>query len=162
LGSAQSAFTSICKTLGIPEIIEDPRFLNNRLRIKNVEALDQAIQSAVSQFDLDDLLAQAAKNSSTMSPVNDVEQIFADPHIQARQNITQLFDSELKSNVRMQGVVGKLSESPGHIRHPGPRLGADNHAVLVEQLGYTLTQLAHEGINTDHALNNPEGTDAIS
>ncbi len=161
-GSAQSAFTSICKTLGIPEIIEDPRFLNNRLRIKNVEALDQAIQSAVSQFDLDDLLAQAAKNSSTMSPVNDVEQIFADPHIQARQNITQLFDSELKSNVRMQGVVGKLSESPGHIRHPGPRLGADNHAVLVEQLGYTLTQLAHEGINTDHVLNNPGGPDAIS
>ena len=161
-GSAQSAFTSICKTLGIPEIIEDPRFLNNRLRIKNVEALDQAIQSAVQQFDLDDLLAQAAKNSSTMSPVNDVEQIFADPHIQARQNITQLFDSELKSNVRMQGVVGKLSESPGHIRHPGPRLGADNHAVLVEQLGYTLTQLAHEGINTDHVLNNPGGTDAIS
>jgi crotonobetainyl-CoA:carnitine CoA-transferase CaiB-like acyl-CoA transferase len=161
-GSAQSAFTSICKTLGIPEIIEDPRFLDNRLRIKNVEALDQAIQSAVQQFDLDDLLAQAAKNSSTMSPVNDVEQIFADPHIQARQNITQLFDSELQSNVRMQGVVGKLSESPGHIRHPGPRLGADNHAVLVEQLGYTLTQLAHEGINTNHTLNDPEGTDAIS
>jgi len=161
-GSAQSAFTSICKTLGIPKIIEDPRFLDNRLRIKNVEALDQAIQSAVQQFDLDDLLAQAAKNSSTMSPVNDVEQIFADPHIQARQNITQLFDSELQSNVRMQGVVGKLSESPGHIRHPGPRLGADNHAVLVEQLGYTLTQLAHEGINTNHTLNDPEGTDAIS
>jgi formyl-CoA transferase len=161
-GSAQSAFTSICKTLGIPEIIEDPRFLNNRLRIKNVEALDQAIQSAVSQFDLDDLLAQAAKNSSTMSPVNDVEQIFADPHIQARQNITQLFDSELKSNVRMQGVVGKLSESPGHIRHPGPRLGADNHAVLVEQLGYTLTQLAHEGINANQTPNDPKGTNAIS
>jgi formyl-CoA transferase len=161
-GSAQSAFTSICITLGIPEIIEDTRFLNNRLRIKNVEALDQAIQSAVSQFDLADLLAQAAKNNSTMSPVNDVEQIFSDPHIQARENITQLFDSELKSNVRMQGVVGKLSESPGHIRHPGPRLGADNHAVLVEQLGYTLTQLAHEGINTNHTLNDAEGTDAIS
>ena len=161
-GSAQSAFTSICKTLGIAEIIEDPRFLNNRLRIKNVEALDQAIQSAVEQFDLTDLLAQAAKNNSTMSPVNDVEQIFADPHIQARQNITQLFDSELKSNVRMQGVVGKLSESPGHIRHPGPRLGADNHAVLVEQLGYSLTQLAHEGIDTDHTINDPKGTDAIS
>lgn len=161
-GSAQSAFMSICKTLGIPEIIEDPRFLNNRLRIKNVEALDQAIQSAVEQFDLADLLAQAAKNNSTMSPVNDVEQIFADPHIQARQNITQLFDSELKSNVRMQGVVGKLSESPGHIRHPGPRLGADNHAVLVEQLGYSLSQLAHEGINTDHTINDPKGTDAIS
>jgi formyl-CoA transferase len=161
-GSAQSAFTSICKTLGIAEIIEDPRFLNNRLRIKNVEALDQAIQAAVEQFDLDDLLAQAAKNSSTMSPVNDVEQIFADPHIQARQNITQLFDSELKSNVRMQGVVGKLSESPGHIRHPGPRLGADNHAVLVEQLGYTLTQLAQEGINANQTPNDPKGTNAIS
>ena len=97
-----------------------------------------------------------------MSPVNDVEQIFGDPHIQARENITQLFDSELKSNVRMQGVVGKLSESPGHIRHPGPRLGADNHAVLVEQLGYSLSQLAHEGINTDHTINDPKGTNAIS
>ena len=62
----------------------------------------------------------------------------------------------------MQGVVGKLSESPGHIRHSGPRLVADNHAVLVEQLGYSLSQLAHEGINIDHTINDPKGTDAIS
>ncbi|PHY06775.1 MAG: CoA transferase [Alcaligenaceae bacterium] len=148
-GSAQSAFMLICKTLEIESLIKDPRFLNNRLRIQNVESLDQAIQAAVEQLDLADLLERAAKENSTMSPVNDVEQIFNDPHIQARENIGTFFDSELNSNVRMQNVVGKLSESPGHIHHPGPKLGADNHEVLIEKLGYTLSQLEREGIVVD-------------
>ena len=151
-GSAQSAFVSICRTLGIPDLVNDPRFADNRLRIRNVDALDEAIQHAVGQFNLADLLQRSADNQSTMSPVNDVAQIFADPHIQSRENICSVFDDELDTHVRMQNVVGKLSETPGVVRHPGPRLGQSNKEILVDRLGYTREDLARAGI----AIPDPE------
>ena len=154
-GSAQSAFKSICLTLEIPHIVDDPGFANNRQRIKNVDALDQEIQAAVQNFDLADLLARSAKNNSTMSPVNDVEQIFEDPHVQSRENICSVYDAELETNLRMQNVVGKLSESPGVIRHPGPRLGEHNREILIDRLGYTPEQVKLAGIEFETNLNKP-------
>jgi crotonobetainyl-CoA:carnitine CoA-transferase CaiB-like acyl-CoA transferase len=148
-GSAQSAFINICETLGIPDLVQDPRFSDNRQRLRNVQALDDAIQAAVSRFDLAELLARSAARRCTMSPVNDVAQIMADPHIRSRENIRAVFDEELGCELRMQDVVGKLSESPGTIRHPGPRLGEHNREVLVERLGYSEATLAEAGITLD-------------
>ena len=44
-----------------------------------------------------------------MAPVNDISQIFADAHFQARENITAVDDAELGGPLRMQNVAGKLS-----------------------------------------------------
>jgi crotonobetainyl-CoA:carnitine CoA-transferase CaiB-like acyl-CoA transferase len=148
-GSAQSAFINICETLGVPELVHDPRFTDNRQRLRNVQALDDAIQAAVSRFDLAELLARSEERRCTMSPVNDVAQIMADRHIQSRENIRAIFDEELGCELRMQDVVGKLSASPGAIRHPGPRLGQHNREILVERLGYSEAALAEAGITLD-------------
>ncbi|OZI63000.1 hypothetical protein CAL28_28215 [Bordetella genomosp. 11] len=148
-GSAQSAFINICETLEIPELVRDPRFSDNRQRLRHVQALDEALQAAIARFDLDDLLARSAARRCTMSPVNDVAQIFADPHIRERGNIRAVYDDELGCELRMQDVVGKLSASPGAIRHPGPRLGQHNREILVERLGYDEAELARAGIVLD-------------
>ena len=50
--------------------------------------------------------------------------IEADPHIQARQAITEV------DGVAMQNVVARLSATPGRIRWAGRALGADNDEVL--------------------------------
>jgi crotonobetainyl-CoA:carnitine CoA-transferase CaiB-like acyl-CoA transferase len=46
----------------------------------------------------------------------------------------------------MQNVVGKLSRTPGAIRHTGPRLGAHNREILVDLLGFTEADLLTQGI----------------
>ncbi|HTJ98249.1 MAG TPA: hypothetical protein VL522_01425, partial [Bordetella sp.] len=74
---------------------------------------------------------------------------FADPHIRERGNIRAVYDDELGCELRMQDVVGKLSVSPGAIRHPGPRLGQHNREILVEKLGYGVDELARAGIVLD-------------
>ena len=38
--------------------------------------------------------------------------------------------------IRMHGVLGRLSATPGEIRHTGRQLGQDTDACLLE-LGYT-------------------------
>jgi formyl-CoA transferase len=148
-GSAQSAFINICQTLEIGDLVNDPRFADNRQRLRNVQALDDAIQAAVARFDLAELLARSAARRCTMSPVNDVAQILDDPHVQSRRNIRAVYDEELGCDLRMQDVVGRLSASPGEIRHPGPRLGQHNREILVQRLGYSEAMLAEAGIVLD-------------
>jgi len=145
-GSAQSTFVRICQVLEIPELVTDPRFADNRQRLKHVDALDQALQQAVARFDLDDLLQRSTDLQSTMAPVNNVAQILADPQVQARENIATLHDEELNAPLRMQNVVGKLSASPGGIRAPGPALGQHNREILIDRLGYTEAELQRAGI----------------
>jgi crotonobetainyl-CoA:carnitine CoA-transferase CaiB-like acyl-CoA transferase len=140
-GSAQSTFERICTSVGRPELAADPRFGNNRLRLENVDALDATLQQAVAGFDLDDLLARFEHHQATIAPVYSVAQIFEDPHYRARGNIVAVGDDELGGDIRMQDVVGRLSRTPGAVRHAGPRLGEHNREILVDRLGFSEDEL---------------------
>jgi crotonobetainyl-CoA:carnitine CoA-transferase CaiB-like acyl-CoA transferase len=45
-------------------------------------------------------------------------------------------------DVPMTGVVPRFTETPGSIRHPGPRLGQHTDEVLAELLGLDGTKLS--------------------
>jgi crotonobetainyl-CoA:carnitine CoA-transferase CaiB-like acyl-CoA transferase len=148
-GSAQSIFERICTALEVPGLVQDPRFADNRARLKNVDALDDALQQAISRFDRDELMHRFVELEAAISPVNNVEDVLNDPHVAARDNIVALADEELGATLRMQNVVGKLSRTPGAIRHTGPRLGQHNREVLVDLLGYSEEELDAQGIVVD-------------
>lgn len=145
-GSAQSTFERMCDALEIPDIPQDPRFLDNRLRIQNATALDEILQAVIERHDRDNLLALFDAFGATVAPCNNVEEILADPHIQARENITTVDDGELGGPLRMQNVVGKFSRTPGEIRHAGPKLGSSNREILIDQLGFSEDELKDAGL----------------
>ena len=145
-GSAQSIFERICRALERPELIADPRFRDNRIRMENAAELDGELQSAIERFDLDALIRRFEQHEAAVAPVNNVAQIFADPHYAARQNITAVPDEELGGPLRMQNVVGNFSRTPGAIRRAGPRLGEHNREVLVEELGFSEAELKDAGL----------------
>ncbi len=149
-GSAQSIFERICQALAVPELVKDPRFANNRLRIQNAAALDEELQKAIMRFDQKDLIELLLAHDAAISPVNDVAQVLDDPHIQARGNVIPIEDDEL-GMLRMQDVVGKFSRTPGKIRSTGPRLGQHNREVLVDLLGFDPAELEAAGIPLDKA-----------
>ncbi|MGE0750413.1 MAG: CaiB/BaiF CoA transferase family protein [Variibacter sp.] len=144
-GSAQSIFERICTALEVPHLVKDERFLNNRLRIANAVALDDELQKAIRNFNRDPLIKLFIEHGAAISPVNSVADIFADAHMQARENIVAVDDDELGS-LRMQNVVGKLSRTPGKLNHAGPPVGAHNREVLVDQLGFDPAELEAAGI----------------
>ena len=145
-GSAQSIFERICRALERPELIADPRFRDNRIRMENAAELDAELQSAIERFDLDALIRRFEQHEAAVAPVNNVAQIFADPHYAARQNIKAVPDEELGGPLRMQNVVGNFSRTPGAIRRAGPRLGEHNREVLVEELGFSEAELKDAGL----------------
>ncbi len=148
-GSAQSTFERMCKALEVPELPRDERFLDNRLRIQNADTLDEALQTAIGQFDFDDVMTRFEKAEAAVAPCYSIGEIFADPHYAARENIVAIEDEELGGPIRMQNIVGKLSDTPGRIHHAGPPLGHHNREVLIDHLGFSKKELEAEGYVLD-------------
>jgi crotonobetainyl-CoA:carnitine CoA-transferase CaiB-like acyl-CoA transferase len=146
-GSAQSIFERLCLALEVPDLPKDPRFVSNRERLNNVDALDEALQTAISRFDRSELMRRFIELEAAISPVNSVADVIQDEHVMARENIVSLPDDELGAPLRMQNVVGKLSRTPGAISHTGPRLGQHNREVLVDLLGFTEAELVAQDID---------------
>jgi crotonobetainyl-CoA:carnitine CoA-transferase CaiB-like acyl-CoA transferase len=60
--------------------------------------------------------------------------LIKDPHLLARDMVITVPDDEL-GPVKMQGIVPKLSATPGKVDHAGQRMGASNDLILGGLLG---------------------------
>lgn len=145
-GSAQSTFERMCDALGVPELVDDERFVDNRARIQNAVELDDALQSAILNFDRDDLIERFTEFGAAIAACNNIAEIFEDAHFKARENIVAVDDDELEGPIRMQNVVGRMSRTPGEVRHAGPALGSSNRDVLINQLGFSEAELRDAGL----------------
>lgn len=146
-GSAQSIFVRILTALEIPDVVKDPRFGDNRVRLTNAKALDVELQKAIERFDFDEIMRRFDQADAAVAPVNDAGQIAADAHFAARENITTVDDSELGGPLRMQNVAGKFSDTPGAIRWAGAPVGAHNREILIERLGLDAATVRAAGID---------------
>jgi crotonobetainyl-CoA:carnitine CoA-transferase CaiB-like acyl-CoA transferase len=146
--SGQSIFERSCRAIGRPDLIDDPRFVDNRARTEHADEVDAIFQEWIGQHDQQKVLAVFTDAGAAAAPVYDVRDTFVDPHFIARDNLTSVADAEL-GTIRMQNVTPKLSRTPGAIRHAGPRLGEHTAVILQEWLGLTaeeLTALERDGV----------------
>jgi crotonobetainyl-CoA:carnitine CoA-transferase CaiB-like acyl-CoA transferase len=142
--SSQRTFERLAEAMGMPELITDPRFVDNTSRCANDVVLDDIIAAWFKQRDCDELMQLFEREEVVAGPVLDIRDIVNDPQYLARENIVSVRDDDFGS-VRMQGVVPKFSSTPGEVRHSGRALGADNEAVFKDLLGLTDAQLADLG-----------------
>lgn len=148
-GASQSTFERMCVALDVPEIPKDPRFIDNRLRVKNNKQMDPALQAAVERFTLDEIMERFIRCEAAAAPVNDIRQVFGDAHFAARENIVTVHDEELGGPLRFQNVAGKLSATPGRVRHAGPKLGSSNKDILIGELGFTQEEIDSGVLSSD-------------
>ena len=137
--STQSIFVRLCTALGLEHLPADDRFAKNPQRVAHRAELDTIIGGAIGALTLDDLRRRLRAHEVGFSPINDIADVFADPHLLARDAIVCVEDAEL-GPVRMQNVVPRFSTTPGRVRRAGPSLGQDNDQVWLEH-GFTPEQI---------------------
>lgn len=76
-----------------------------------------------------------------VGPVQDLNQVIADPHIQAREMVVEV-DCPGVGKVKMPGFPIKFSTTPGTLQRSAPLLGQHNEEVLVSLLGYSKEDVA--------------------
>ena len=132
--SSPRTWERFANAIGHPELVADPRFIDNAARCANVEALDEVVAAWHRTRTLDDIMAIFDAQDVVAGPIYDIEQIFADAQYRARDAIVKVVDPTL-GEVMMPGVTPKFTVTPGAVRHPGMSLGASNADVYLGELG---------------------------
>ncbi|HMO29988.1 CoA transferase [Enterovirga sp.] len=130
-GSTQGMAMRVLRAIGRPELCDDPRFATNEQRLVHVEELDRIIGDFVATRTVDENVAFFEEAEVTIGPVNDIARFMADPHVHARALLADYPDEDMES-FPMHAVPVRLSETPGSIRTPAPRLGDHTREVLAE------------------------------
>ena len=130
-GSVQSMAERLFRSIGRPDLVDDPRFRTNADRLENVEELDAIIGAFVAQRTQAENVAFFAAADVTIGPIHDAPRIMADPHVVAREIIADYPDDDMGA-IPMHHVVPRLAGTPGAIRMRAPCLGEHNDVLLAE------------------------------
>ncbi|WP_275546429.1 MULTISPECIES: CaiB/BaiF CoA transferase family protein [unclassified Pseudomonas] len=134
-------FRKFCEVAGIAQLADDPRFASNKARVAHrVELIPLLRQATVFKTTAQwiELLEQAGV---PCGPINDLQQVFADPQVQARELRVEL-PNGLGSTTPQVASPLRLSETPVAYRSAPPLLGQDSEAVLQRLLGLDASQIA--------------------
>jgi crotonobetainyl-CoA:carnitine CoA-transferase CaiB-like acyl-CoA transferase len=106
----------------------------------NADALHEHVSKWMSERTAEEVERIFAEAGAVGTAIRDARDLLEDPHVRAREMIVDVPDPELGS-IRMQGVVPKLSRSPGAVRHAGRPPGDANHEIYGEVLGLSQAEL---------------------
>jgi crotonobetainyl-CoA:carnitine CoA-transferase CaiB-like acyl-CoA transferase len=145
--SIQAMSERLFRAIGCEDMITDPRFANNTVRVKNADETEAPIVEFIAARTLEENMALFEAAEVTASPVYDIDQFLGDPHVQARGIVVDVPDAQT-GNIAMHNIIPRLGDTPGKLRHAAPDLG-QHTAEILGQLGVDkagLEGLAREGI----------------
>jgi crotonobetainyl-CoA:carnitine CoA-transferase CaiB-like acyl-CoA transferase len=123
-------FRKLCNVLGIAQVGEDPAYASNADRVAQRDKLVALLAEKTRGMPRADLLAQLERVGVPAGPIQDLADVFADPHVLARGMRIDLPDAAAKGG-RIPGVRTPITFSRTGLSYerPSPKLGDDTHAV---------------------------------
>lgn len=121
----------LCDALNRDAWCEDPRFRGYAERLRNRAALTHEIEAVLAERDVNDWVERINEAGVPCGPVLDLEQVFADPQVLARQMLVEL-PHPTRGRFRTTGLPVKLSRTPGAIERRPPLHGEHSEEILAE------------------------------
>lgn len=135
-----SQFASLCKMLGKPEWFRDERFATNPQRVKHRKELITLIHSMTVLRTTDEWVAAMEAAGVPCGPINSLDRMFSDPHVQSRGTRINM-PHPLAKDVPLVANPIRLSKSPVQYRHAPPMLGQHTEEVLSDWLAATAEEI---------------------
>jgi len=122
----------LCETLGAPELLEDPRFVDNNRRMDHRAVLAAELELLLADGTTDEWVARLLERGVPAGPIRDYRQVLTeDPHVKARGMVTS-FEHPVEGTTMVLGSPLKLRGTPVQVRTPPPLLGQHTAEVLRE------------------------------
>ena len=133
----QKDFYNLLKVIGRPDLKDDFRFSNHRLRLQHVDEIDEIVSTWVASKTKAEAVASLTKGSIPCGPVMEVDELKNDPDLRRRKMLLDLIHPTEGS---LKGIAGpglpiKMSSCPISFDDPAPVLGQDNREILSSLLG---------------------------
>jgi crotonobetainyl-CoA:carnitine CoA-transferase CaiB-like acyl-CoA transferase len=126
-------YAKFCQVAGRPELAADPRFAKNQDRVRNRAVLVPLLESIMLARTKADWLAALEAAKVPCGAINNLAEVFADPHVTQRGMVTP-WRHPLQPDLRLVSSPIKLSATPVRTDRPPPLLGQHTEEVLRELL----------------------------
>ncbi|MDP1532784.1 MAG: CaiB/BaiF CoA-transferase family protein [Rubrivivax sp.] len=124
-------FARFCAVAGCADLAADARFATNALRVRHRETLVPLLEPYLRQRQRADWLAALEAAKVPCGPINDLEDVFADPQVLERGMKVELAHPHTDA-LSLVASPMKLSATPVQLRRPPPLLGQHTDEVLGE------------------------------
>ena len=138
--SRDSAFYSLCRAMGRPDMIQDERFAKAEARSLNKELLEDEITRFTSTRTLDECEETLNQFGVPNGRINTLTMICKDPQIAARDMIVKV-EHPVAGTYQMAGSPLKFSSLTEAHYEPAPTLGQHTREILSERLNMTDTEI---------------------
>jgi crotonobetainyl-CoA:carnitine CoA-transferase CaiB-like acyl-CoA transferase len=142
-----SIWKRFVEKMGRPEMADDPRYGSDMDRFRNADSIDAVVKDWVAARTVAEVIRLCEQARVPCGPLQTVDKLLSDPQVLARQMVQQ-FDYGAVGKLPVPGTPIKLSETPGVIRTPSPKLSEHNEEIYRGLLGFSaekLEQLRGEG-----------------
>jgi crotonobetainyl-CoA:carnitine CoA-transferase CaiB-like acyl-CoA transferase len=140
-------YRRFCAVAGAPHLAADERFATNANRVRNRDSLIPLLRDIFGLRTKSWWIAELEKAGVPCGPINTIEEVFADPQVQAR-SMRVTVEHASAGEIPLVGTPMKFSQTPAGALQPPPLLGEHTTQVL-ERLGVdgdTLNVLRETGV----------------
>jgi CoA:oxalate CoA-transferase len=147
MGALAQHFPRFAHLIGRDDLATAPGYATRLERLDHAEEINTAIQAWISTQTIMTVEEDMEKLGIPFGRVQTIEEVMKDPNLIARNRITEVeVDGEKKT---VLAPYPNLSDTPGTIRTPCPKLGEHNNEVYGSILGLSkneLTTLKNDGV----------------
>ncbi|HVC02322.1 MAG TPA: CaiB/BaiF CoA-transferase family protein [Steroidobacteraceae bacterium] len=126
-------FARLCAELGHAELAGDARFTSNEARVANRQDLIGLLRAATAARSTAEWVERLQRAQVPCGPINALDEVFADPQVQARGMRLDL-PHPVAGSVPQVASPLRLSATPVRYRSAPPALGADTRELLRDVL----------------------------
>jgi benzylsuccinate CoA-transferase BbsF subunit len=138
--SNDEEWKALCRIMGNPAWAEEEKFSDTLSRWQNQEELDGHIEAWTSQSTAYELTRQLQEAGVAAFPSLSNRGVVEDPHLKARGFFEEWDHPEIGRR-KYDGLLWKMSKTPGKIRCRAPNVGEHNQYVFGELLGMTQEEI---------------------
>lgn len=139
----------LCRAMGKPELIDDPRFSTNVKRVEHQPEMVKIIEDWIcAQASDEEAVRILQAGHVPVAPVLSIAEAVNHPHLRERRTVRRITDRVL-GELDIPGMPLRFSEFPEELPLQAPLLGEHNEEILRSYLAYTpeqIRQLESEGV----------------
>jgi crotonobetainyl-CoA:carnitine CoA-transferase CaiB-like acyl-CoA transferase len=134
-------WAKFCTAAGCPELIADPRFSKNALRVQNRKELDPILKGVFARKSTKEWVAILEEAGVANGPINTIDQAFAEEQVIARGTRIDLPHPK-GGKAPLIASPMKFSATPVEHKSAPPTLGQHSEEILTGMLGYSAEKIA--------------------
>lgn len=154
------SYSRLCRAIGKPEMVSDPRFMDNKSRVANRRELIRLIETAMTRQTTVEWTEVLNAAGCPCGPVNDIAEALADP-----QSTYSKFTTEVEHPnagvMRLLSPPFELGDTPAEVRVHAPLLGEHTRQIL-RDLGIAddqISELVAAGVANDNSERMPNDSE---